>query len=80
LPAATGALVYTFVGEQPPGGIEGWTWRGPITRDSAVIPFDGAAAGTKVWFAAQWFNSKGVGPGCTPVAAVIGAEGASLAA
>jgi hypothetical protein len=82
LPAAAGALVYSFVGATPPAGIEGWTLRGPISKDSAVITFDDASAvpvGTKVWFAAQWFNNKGVGPGSTPVAAVIGAEG-SLAA
>ena len=79
LPAAVGAMVYSFVGATPPSGIEGWTCRGPITSDPAVIPFDEVAVGTKVWFAAQWFNSKGVGPGSTPVAVVIGAEG-SLAA
>jgi hypothetical protein len=79
LPSAVGALVYTFTGAAPPSGVEGWTQRGPITSDSMTVTFDGAAPGTMVWFAAQWFNSKGVGPGSTPVAAVIGAEGALAA-
>jgi hypothetical protein len=79
LPSAVGAIVYSFVGATPPAGVEGWTCRGPITKDSAIITFEGAAVGAQVWFAAQWFNSKGVGPGSTPVSAVIGAEG-SLAA
>jgi hypothetical protein len=80
LPAAVGAIVYSFTGATPPSGIEGWTCEGPITKDSALIAFDDEIpVGSKVWFAAQWFNSKGVGPGSTPVCVVIGAEG-SLAA
>jgi hypothetical protein len=80
LPAAVGAMVYSFVGATPPSGHEGWTSEGPITKDTAIVAFDDSVpVGGRVWFAAQWFNSKGVGPGCTPVAAVIGADG-SLAA
>jgi hypothetical protein len=80
LPGADGAVIFSYVGATPPDGAAGWTSEGPITKDSAIIAFDDEVpVGAKVWFAAQWFNSKGVGPGCTPVAAVIGAEG-SLAA
>jgi hypothetical protein len=80
LPAAIGAIVYSYVGATPPVGIEGWTVEGPITKDSAVIAFDESVAfGSKVWFTAQWFNTKGCGPGCTPVFATITADG-SLAA
>jgi hypothetical protein len=77
---AWGCVLYTFVGETPPTGVQGWRCEPPVMRGTAVVHFPAScAAGTKVWFAAQWFNSKGVGPGCTPVAAVIGVEG-SLAA
>jgi hypothetical protein len=80
LPAAVGAIVYSFVGAAPPAGVEGWTCEGPITKDTALVAFDeDVPVAAKVFFAAQWFNSKGVGPGCSPVPAVIGAEG-SLAA
>jgi hypothetical protein len=80
LPAADGALIYSFVGTTPPAGAEGWTCEGPITKDSTIVAFgDEVAVGARVWFAAQWFNTKGVGPGCSPVPAVIGADG-SLAA
>ncbi len=77
---ASGCLLYTFVGETPPAGVEGWQLQTPTMSGKAVVHFPvSCAAGTKVWFTAQWFNSKGVGPGCTPVASVIGVEG-SLAA
>jgi hypothetical protein len=80
LPAADGAVLYSFVGNTPPSGAAGWTSEGPITKDTAIIAFDDSVAvGAKVFFAAQWFNTKGVGPGCSPVPAVIGADG-SLAA
>jgi hypothetical protein len=77
LPAAVGAVLYSYVGNSAPAGADGWTSEGPITKDSGIVEFGSSLAiGTKVWFTAQWFNTKGVGPACTPVAAVIGAEGA----
>jgi hypothetical protein len=80
LPAAVGALVYSFVGDTPPAGVDGWVCEGPITKSTALISFgDDVPVAAKVFFAAQWFNTKGVGPGCSPVPAVIAADG-SLAA
>ena len=80
LPGAIGAMVFSYVGATPPSGAEGWTNEGPITKDSAIIAFDeSVAVGAKVWFAAQWFNSKGTGPGCTPVGAMINDEGSLVA-
>jgi hypothetical protein len=80
LPAAVGALVYSFVGDTPPAGVDGWVCEGPITKSTALVSFgDEVPVAAKVFFAAQWFNTKGVGPGCSPVPAVIGADG-SLAA
>ena len=77
---AQGCLIYSYVGATPPEGYQGWTSEGAITKDSVIVAFpDSAAVGTKVWFTAQWFNTRGAGPGCTPVASVIGAEGALAA-
>ena len=74
---ARGCVLYSFVGATPPAGAEGWVSEGPITRDSQVVAFSSElAAGTKVWFTAQWFNARGTGPGCSPVPTVIGVEGA----
>lgn len=80
LPQALGAIVYSAVGASPPTDFDGWTCEGPITKDSTLVVLDSALpVGTKVYFAAQWFNPKGVGPGSTPLAAVIGAEGSLVA-
>src|SRR5436190_7453975 len=77
---ADGAIIYSFIGPTAPAGTEGWTCEGPITKDSTIINFpESTAVGARVWLTAQWFNTKGSGPGCTPVAAVIGAEGALAA-
>jgi hypothetical protein len=80
IPTADGAIVYSFVGATPPAGYEGWTSEGPMTKDSVIVAFpESVAVGSKVYFTAQWFNTRGTGPGCTPVASVIGAEGALAA-
>jgi hypothetical protein len=72
---ALGCLIYTFIGETPPAGIDGWTCRGPSTGNWATVLFpESFGPGTKVWFTAQWFNARGVGPGCTPVPALIGID------
>ena len=77
---AMGCLIYSFVGATPPDGYLGWTSEGAITRDSVIVAFpETATPGTKVWFTAAWFNTKGTGPGCTPVASMIGVEGALAA-
>jgi hypothetical protein len=80
LPEAIGAIIYSYVGATPPATAAGWTSEGPITKDTALVAFDDSVAvGATVWFAAQWFNTKGVGPGCPPVQATINAA-ASMAA
>ena len=77
---ADGATIYSYVGETPPAGHVGWTSEGNITRDTVIVAFDAATpVGAKVWITACWYNTRGAGPGCTPVAAVIGAEGALAA-
>jgi hypothetical protein len=77
---ADGCLIFSYVGETPPASYIGWTSEGNLTKDSAIVAFPAAVpVGAKVWFAAMWYNTKGAGPGCTPVAAVIGAEGSMAA-
>jgi hypothetical protein len=72
LPAAIGAIIYSYVGATPPPAETDWTSEGPITKDTALIAFDDEVVdGNKVWFTAQWFNTKGVGPACVPVQATI---------
>jgi hypothetical protein len=69
---ALGCLIYTFVGETPPRGIDGWTCRGPCVGNWATVEFpESLTPGTKVWFCGQWFNARGVGPGCPAVPALI---------
>jgi hypothetical protein len=47
-------MLYTFVGDAPPTGPDGWRVEAPILRGTAVINFpESCAPGTKVWFAAQ---------------------------
>lgn len=80
IPQADGCIIYSFVGATPPAGSEGWHCEGPMSKDTMLVAFDPALpVGTKVYLTAQWFNTRGSGPGSTPVAAVIGAEGALAA-
>jgi hypothetical protein len=81
LPAAIGAVIFSAVGENPPAAVTDWTNEGPITKDTAIISFteEEVAVGARVWFTAQWFNTKGVGPGCPAVSAIINAD-ASMSA
>jgi hypothetical protein len=74
-----GAALYSFVGDEPPAGTSGWQPEGNITRAVVIVNFPaGTEPGTKVWFTANWYNTRGIaGPACTPVGAVIGMEGAA---
>jgi hypothetical protein len=80
VPGAIGAMIYSYVGATPPAGADGWKCEGAITKDAIVVAFDPSlAVGSRIFITAQWFNTRGAGPGCTPVAAVIGADGALAA-
>jgi hypothetical protein len=77
---ARGCMIYSFIGTTPPDDYRQWTSEGTITKDSVVVAMPTTlAAGTKIFLTACWYNTRGAGPACTPVAVVIGAEGASAA-
>jgi hypothetical protein len=77
---ARGCMIYSYVGTTPPEDYRQWASEGVITRDSVIVALpESLAVGTKVYITACWYNTRGAGPACTPVAVVIGAEGASAA-
>jgi hypothetical protein len=74
----TSAQLYSYVGEEPPAGADGWKLEACVTRTSIIVAFPSTVpAGSKVYLTAAWMNSRGLtGPACTPVASAIGYEGA----
>jgi hypothetical protein len=67
---AFAAVVFSYVGEDPPAEIERWNYRGQSTRPVLHLTFEETdlPPGTKVWITAQWVNPRGKsGPGCAPV-------------
>jgi hypothetical protein len=73
-----GAQLFTFVGENPPAGADGWKSEGVITRSKVIIAFGPSVEpGSKVWITAAYFNPRGLtGPASTPISTGIGYEGA----
>lgn len=57
--SAIGAMVFTFVGDEPPTGLSGWRFHALASSTSIDITFDAALApGTKVWVTASWIGSR----------------------
>jgi hypothetical protein len=66
-----GAMVYSFVGSEPPATLDGWTCEGGTTRTTTDITLGARSHGIKpgdmVWFTACWFNPRMQrGPVATP--------------
>jgi hypothetical protein len=72
-----GYTLYSFTGTTPPADTEGWVCEGNVTKaDTLVVLPNSATPGTKVYFTANWYGTRGeVGPGCTPVMTQVGVEG-----
>jgi hypothetical protein len=75
---AKAANVFSFIGEVPPAGAQGWFFQGGTTRTRFDVSFDAELPmGTKVWLTAFWKNERDQsGPACTPVPATLLGGGA----
>jgi hypothetical protein len=70
-----GAMICSYIGEQPPPTLAGWSLRPSITRTTCEVTFPpGLPPGTRVWVTAYWFNHAGAprpglgnGPAAMPV-------------
>lgn len=76
-----GCEIFSFQGETPPGDINAWRFEGQATRSEFIVTFGAsAAAGSKVWVAARWYNAKGgAGPVCDAVSSFVGGGIAAVA-
>jgi hypothetical protein len=76
-----GYTLYSFTGTTPPPSTEGWVCEGNVTTaDRVVLLPDDIAPGSRVYFTANWYGTRGeVGPGCTPVVSQVGIEGVQTA-
>jgi hypothetical protein len=62
------ALVFTFVGENPPADPRQWVYCMTTGKTNCTTAFPEGSGGKKVWVAAFWTNSKGQnGPSSVPV-------------
>lgn len=80
--SVSGASVFSFTGALAPADIGAWKFEGNVGRTRLTLTFPTSlAAGTKVWFAAFWFNgSKQSGPLCAPVGTNLPGGSVSMAA
>ena len=80
--SVSGASVFSFTGALAPADIGAWKFEGNTGRTRLTLTFPTSlAAGTKVWFAAFWFNgSKQSGPLCAPVGTNLPGGSVSMAA
>lgn len=54
-----GAMIHTFIGDEPPSELGEWVCYGTTTRRRITIRFaSDLAPGTQVWFCARWLNSR----------------------
>ena len=70
-----GAIVISWVGENPPADPSLWKTEGVVSKGKLAIAFPiDAEPFSKVWIAASWFNpAKETGPLCPPVSTYLGA-------
>ena len=73
-PGTAGAMIFRYIGEAAPTGVDGWTFAGNTAQTQFDVTFDAAVpAGSKVWLTASWFNPRlETGPGAEPVSTTIG--------
>src|SRR5688500_6125849 len=64
--ACQGAMVYSFVGANPPAGSDGWKMEGLVTRRTIIVAMsESVAPGSKVWLTASLYTERGLtGPAC----------------
>ena len=56
-PSVAGAILFTFVGEQPPATRDGWNFFDTTSETTVEIAFPTSIApGSKVWVQAAWLN------------------------
>ena len=67
------AEVFTFVGDEPPADIFGWTYQGQASKTAFDVTFPASvASGAKVWICCRWCNRRGeAGPLSIPVFAIL---------
>ena len=72
-----GASLFSFVGEQVPADLSGWTFMGNTTRTTADMDFGAALQpGAKVWVTAFWYNPRGQsGDAAAPVSTRLAGGG-----
>lgn len=70
----SGAEVFSFTGATAPADLRSWTFEGLATRSDMVVAFPpAAAAGTKIFIAARWYNNKGdTGPVSATASSYVG--------
>jgi hypothetical protein len=81
-PAVHGAIVLSYVGDEPPSEPGMWRFSGLTTKTELEIELPpGVAPGTKVWLTACWLNPMlQAGPRCQPVSTHTGFAGLKMAA
>lgn len=72
-PGVSGATIFSWVGDLPPGDITMWKFEGNTSRTSVNVTFPlTVALASKVWFTAFWFNPrKQSGPAANPISAYL---------
>lgn len=77
-----GALVYSYVGAEPPESLSAWKFETNTKRTTVSITFPPTVpAGAKVWITAVWYNPRGQnGPQATPISTSLQYGGMSEAA
>lgn len=77
---ATGANIYSFVGDSAPSDPRVYHYEGLATRSTTQVLFpDTVASGATVWLSAQWVSARGqLSTGSTPISTNL--PGGSVAA
>lgn len=75
-----GAVLFTYVGDEPPSALSGWSFYGHTTQTKATLELDPSLMpGTAVWVSAVWLNPRlEGGPPSYPARAVLGEAGVSV--
>jgi hypothetical protein len=73
-PGIAGAAILSYTGETTSARMSDWTYHGNATRTQFDVNIpSNVRPGSKVWFVAQWYNTRGErGPASTAKATYIG--------
>lgn len=75
-PNAVASTVFTYIGETPPSGADGWTFALNTTKTKFNIHFPASAVGQTAWITVFWRNAKDQSsPASTPVMVSLPAGG-----